>query len=99
MSKKRTKIEFESPEEAVKLNYFKNEVEFSKDDSFGVYMAGNIEIGQIDKNTVFTNMNSGNPIIMTEIFPGYKNKETAVVESDFIFNGEEMTLTATLILK
>ena len=40
MSKKRTRIEFEAPEEAINLNYFKNEVEFSKDKNFIITVDG-----------------------------------------------------------
>lgn len=40
MSKKRTRIEFEAPEDAIKLNYFKNEVEFSEDKSFIITVDG-----------------------------------------------------------
>lgn len=40
MSKKRIKIDFKSPEDAVKLNYFKNEVEFSEDKNFIITVDG-----------------------------------------------------------
>ena len=40
MSKKRIRIEFESPEDVVKLNYFKNEVEFSEDKNFIITVDG-----------------------------------------------------------
>ena len=76
------------------------EVEFQRDDSLGIYIPeGEAKLGQTDKNTVFANKSPGKPTVMTEIFPGYKNKEKGVVESYITFNGEEITLTATLILK
>ena len=40
MSKKRTRIEFDSHEAVVKLNYFKNEVEFSEDKNFIITVDG-----------------------------------------------------------
>ena len=76
------------------------EVEFEETDSVGIYIPeGEAKLGQIDKNGVFSNYMPGNLTIMKELWIEYKNKETAVVESDITFNGEEMTLTATLILK
>lgn len=76
------------------------EIEFQRDDSLGIYIPeGEVDLGQIDKKTVFIGQVPGRPIIMSEIFAGYKNKDKAVFETDITFNGEEITLTATLILK
>lgn len=76
------------------------EVEFEKTDSVGIYIPeGEVELGQIDKNKVFANYLPGKLTTMTGLRKSLKNATTAVVESDLTFNGEEITLTATLILK
>ena len=76
------------------------EVEFEDEDSFGVYIPeGVTHIGLIDKNLVFGTRYPGKPYILTELWEGFKEDGFAVMETDLTFNGEEMTLNATLILK
>lgn len=76
------------------------EVEFEDGDSVGIYFPeGEIELREVDKNKIFGNRSGANPYIFSELRKVFKADGFAVMESTLIFNGEEITLTATLILK
>jgi len=76
------------------------EVEFEDNDSLGLYRPeGEGKTEWVDKNLVFGNSYPGRIYIFTELWEGFKDDGFAVMESDITLNGEQYTITATLILK
>lgn len=76
------------------------EVEFEDNDSLGLYRPeGEGKTEWVDKNLVFGNSYPGRIYIFTELWEGFKEDGFAVMESDITLNGEQYTITATLILK
>ncbi len=73
------------------------EVEFAANDTLGIYMpAGECVIVQED-NDVFKHITSGEVFTLKEISKLYWKAGSAVTENVIRFNGEDISLTATLI--
>ena len=85
MSKKRIRMDFESPEDVVKLNYFKNEVEFSEDKNFIITVDGTKDDFIISNRLWMSNKHRE--------YPEMKNK----VSIDADYEEERLTLMQDLI--